>query len=58
MTLNTSSISPVEENAPSKEPSSAQGHTSKLQLSDGSSIYAKLVVSDYFFLPVMLKYSK
>ncbi|KAK2413987.1 ubiquinone biosynthesis monooxygenase COQ6, mitochondrial [Trifolium repens] len=44
MTLNTSSISPVEENAPSKEPSSAQGHTSKLQLSDGSSIYAKLVV--------------
>jgi ubiquinone biosynthesis monooxygenase Coq6 len=57
MTLNTNSISTVEKNAPSKEPSSAQGHASKLQLSDGSSIYAKLVVSE-FFLPVMLKYSK
>ncbi|XP_050897821.1 uncharacterized protein LOC127104692 isoform X2 [Lathyrus oleraceus] len=43
MTLNTNSMSTVE-SIPSKELSSAQGHTSKLQLSDGSSIYAKLVV--------------
>lgn len=44
MTLNSRSLSMVKENTPSKEPSSAQGHSSKLQLSDGSSIYAKLVV--------------
>lgn len=44
MTSNTNSMSAVEENTPSKEPSPAQGHASKLELSDGSSIYAKLVV--------------
>ncbi|XP_027334727.1 ubiquinone biosynthesis monooxygenase COQ6, mitochondrial [Abrus precatorius] len=44
MILNTSSMSMVEENMASKQPSSAQGHSAKLQLSDGSSIYAKLVV--------------
>jgi len=44
MTLNTSSMSIVEENTNSVEPSSAQGHGAKLQLSDGSSLYAKLVV--------------
>ncbi|XP_057437158.1 uncharacterized protein LOC130729418 isoform X1 [Lotus japonicus] len=42
MTLNTNSMSVVEENTASKDPLSAQG--AKLQLSDGSSIYAKLVV--------------
>jgi len=42
MTLNTSSRSTVEENAKSAQ--SAQGHGAKLQLSDGSSLYAKLVV--------------
>lgn len=49
MTLNTNSMSVVEENTPSKEPSPAQGHASKLELSDGSSIYAKLVVSENLF---------
>lgn len=44
MTLNTSSMSMAEENPTSKEPPSAQGHGAELQLSDGSSIYAKLVV--------------
>ncbi|XP_027941110.1 ubiquinone biosynthesis monooxygenase COQ6, mitochondrial-like [Vigna unguiculata] len=44
MTLNTSSMSVVEENTKSVEPPSAQGHGAKLQLSDGSSLYAKLVV--------------
>lgn len=44
MTLNTSSMSIAEENLTSKEPPSAQGHGAELQLSDGSSIYAKLVV--------------
>ncbi|XP_014498176.1 ubiquinone biosynthesis monooxygenase COQ6, mitochondrial isoform X1 [Vigna radiata var. radiata] len=44
MTLNTSSMSVVEENTKSVESSSAQGHGAKLQLSDGSSLYAKLVV--------------
>ncbi|XP_020230251.1 ubiquinone biosynthesis monooxygenase COQ6, mitochondrial [Cajanus cajan] len=43
LTLNSSSMSMVE-NTTSKEPPSAQGHGAKLQLSDGSSIYAKLVV--------------
>ncbi|KAJ1381746.1 Ubiquinone biosynthesis monooxygenase COQ6 [Sesbania bispinosa] len=43
MALNANSMSTVE-NMTSKEPSSAQGHSAKLQLSDGSSIYAKLVV--------------
>ncbi|MED6173731.1 putative ubiquinone biosynthesis monooxygenase [Stylosanthes scabra] len=44
MTLNRSSMSVVEENMSSRESSSAQGQCAKLQLSDGSSIYAKLVV--------------
>lgn len=48
MTLNTNSMSTVKESIPSKELPSAQGHTSKLQLSDGSSIYAKLVVRESF----------
>ncbi|XP_061356839.1 uncharacterized protein LOC133301237 [Gastrolobium bilobum] len=43
MTLNPRSMSLVG-NTASKEPSSAQGHSAKLELSDGSSIYAKLVV--------------
>ncbi|KAL2336762.1 hypothetical protein Fmac_011208 [Flemingia macrophylla] len=43
MTVNSSSLSTVKETA-SKELPSAQGHGAKLQLSDGSSIYAKLVV--------------
>ncbi|XP_027926039.1 ubiquinone biosynthesis monooxygenase COQ6, mitochondrial-like isoform X3 [Vigna unguiculata] len=44
MALNTSSMSVVEENTKSVEPPSAHGHGAKLQLSDGSSLYAKLVV--------------
>lgn len=44
MALNTNSISMVKDNLASEESSSAPGHSSKLQLSDGSSIYAKLVV--------------
>ncbi|MED6194812.1 putative ubiquinone biosynthesis monooxygenase [Stylosanthes scabra] len=44
MTLNRSSMSVVEENMSSRESSPAQGQCAKLQLSDGSSIYAKLVV--------------
>ncbi|XP_019450069.1 PREDICTED: ubiquinone biosynthesis monooxygenase COQ6, mitochondrial-like [Lupinus angustifolius] len=43
MTLNPSSMSMVDESVASRE-SSAQGSSAKLQLSDGSSIYAKLVV--------------
>ncbi|KAE9592136.1 putative FAD-binding domain, ubiquinone biosynthesis hydroxylase UbiH/COQ6 [Lupinus albus] len=43
MTLNPSSMSMVDVSFASKE-SSAQGQSAKLQLSDGSSIYAKLVV--------------
>ncbi|KAK7293199.1 hypothetical protein RJT34_16062 [Clitoria ternatea] len=43
MSLNTSSKSMVE-NTTSEEPLSARGHSAELQLSDGSSIYAKLVV--------------
>ncbi|XP_019461268.1 PREDICTED: ubiquinone biosynthesis monooxygenase COQ6, mitochondrial-like isoform X2 [Lupinus angustifolius] len=43
MTLNPSSTSMVDVSVASKE-SSAQGQSAKLQLSDGSSIYAKLVV--------------
>ncbi|QHO38804.1 Ubiquinone biosynthesis monooxygenase COQ6 [Arachis hypogaea] len=44
MTLNRSSMSLVEENMSSRESSSAQGQCARLQLSDGNSIYAKLVV--------------
>ncbi|XP_015961197.1 uncharacterized protein LOC107485197 [Arachis duranensis] len=44
MTLNRSSMSVVEENMSSRESSSAQGQCARLQLSDGNSIYAKLVV--------------
>ncbi|KAK7256152.1 hypothetical protein RIF29_29587 [Crotalaria pallida] len=43
MTLNPRSISMVDESVTSRE-SSAQGQSAELQLSDGSSIYAKLVV--------------
>ncbi|KAE9617969.1 hypothetical protein Lal_00037838 [Lupinus albus] len=43
MTLNPRSMSMVDESVASRE-SSAQGQSAKLQLSDGSSIYAKLVV--------------
>jgi len=50
MTSNTISMSAVDESTPSKEPSPAHGHTSKLELSDGSSIYAKLVVSENLFI--------
>jgi len=56
MTLNTSSMSVVEENTKSVEPPSAHGHGAKLQLSDGSSLYAKLVVnSNKIFLNCVLE---
>ena len=60
MTLGTNSMSTVKASIPSKELPSGQGHTSKLQLSDGSSLYAKLVVREslltfyVIFFPVLV----